>query len=89
MPAELDRSFLETLRAATEIVAGLQRLLLAVVDRLDLEPPEPEREEPEEGERLLGSELRCIVADTVSPAIQRLEALIEEWVPRFPPEPEE
>ena len=47
MPAELvDRSFLETLRAATEIVTGLQRLLLAVVDRLDLEPPEPEREEP-------------------------------------------
>jgi hypothetical protein len=60
---------------------GLRRILLGLAARLGGEPAEAESEAPEEGAALLGSELRCIIEDTIVPALRRLEALIDEWAP--------
>jgi hypothetical protein len=76
-----DPSILEPLRAAAVMLDGLRRILLGLAARLGGEPAEAESEAPEEGAALLGSELRCIIEDTLVPAIRRLEALIEEWAP--------
>ncbi len=91
MASELDLSTLEPVRGAADIMAGLQRLLLGLAERAGSEPGPPENETPEEGAALFGAELRCIVEDTIGPAIERLEGLIADWTPqpdRPEPEPE-
>lgn len=81
MPTELDALTLRCLRGAAEMTAGLGLLLLTVAERMAGPPEERESEEPAEGAALLGSELRCIVEDTIGPASERLEELIERWMP--------
>jgi hypothetical protein len=77
----VDSSFLELLRAATLMLDGVRRLLLSRAVRLAEERRALESEEPEQGGALLASELRCVVEDTLNPAVRRLEALLDEWAP--------
>jgi hypothetical protein len=77
----VDGSVLELLRAATLMLDGVRRLLLLRAVRLGEERTALENEEPEEGEALLASEIRCVVEDTLNPAVRRLEALLDEWAP--------
>jgi hypothetical protein len=92
-PPEIEPADLELLRALVPILAGVRGFALSLARKLAPAPAEPQDESPEEaleqdleqGLELLGADLRCIVIDTIDPAIQRLEALIEECAPRPSP----
>jgi hypothetical protein len=83
-PREIEPADLALLRALVPILAGVRGFALSLAGKLAPAPREPQDDAPEEGLELLAADLRCIVIDTVEPAIQRLEALIEEWAPRSP-----
>jgi hypothetical protein len=96
-PPEIEPADLELLRALVPILAGVRGFALSLARKLAPAPAEPQDESPEQaleqdleqgleqGLELLGADLRCIVIDTIDPAIQRLEALIEECAPRPSP----
>jgi len=85
--AGMDPSVMEPLRALADIVSGVRRLFLALIESLPAAPAPPEDDEaPEEGPALLGSRLRCIVSDRLDPTLADLEAMIEE-PPETPPSP--
>jgi hypothetical protein len=82
---EIKPSTLEPVRALVDVMTGFRRLFVSLAGRLEGETPvaDPHSDAPEEGAALLASELRCLVEDAISPAIHRLEMLIEEWTPHL------
>jgi hypothetical protein len=84
-PPEIEPADLELLRALVPLLAGVRGFALSLAGKLAPPDAEPQDESPEQGPEqgleLLGADLRCIVIDTIDPAIQRLEALIEECSP--------
>jgi hypothetical protein len=92
-PPEIEPADLELLRALVPLLAGVRGFALSLAGKLappdvepqDESPEEDPEEDPEQGLEILGADLRCIVIDTIDPAIQRLEALIEEHAPRPSP----
>jgi len=84
---DIKPSTLEPARALVDVMAGFRRLFVSLVDGLEGEIPvaDPHSDAPEEGAALLATELRCLMEDAISPAIRRLETLIEEWTPHLGP----
>jgi hypothetical protein len=78
---EIKPSTLEPVHALVDVMTGFRRLFVSLASRLEGETPvaDPHSDAPQEGAALLATELRCLVEDAVSPAIRRLEALLDEW----------
>lgn len=92
MPTDINLSILEPVRAGLAFLGGFRLLFGSLAGRLETQAPrqDPQSDAPEEGVALLATELRCLVEDAITPAILRLETLIEEWSPQLSaPESEE
>jgi hypothetical protein len=82
----LDRSMLKAVRRAANMITGIGYLLVALAERTASRAAESQA--PAEGAVQFCKELLNIVADTIGPAGQRLEALADDWTPPGTEEPE-